>query len=276
MKKRILLTGSRGFIGRYLFARLISLGFDIVLVLKNTDDNIYEYEKKVFKILWTNNIFKESVQWWEESCFNVDIVINLAWYTNHKDYIFSINNYECMNGSLLMVQGAIKAGVKTILGIGTCLEYDFNSNSPASNTHKLLPKTIYGFAKMSTYLMTEQLIKGHSIKFIWCRPFFLFGEGESEGKLSSLIKSSAVNGNDIFLENAWAVRDFIEINDAVEIIIESIIEDNSKVVNICSGKPVTILNFSLKLLNQFGGKESQIKIKRKPHKQQRIENKWIK
>lgn len=261
MKKKILLTGASGFIGKHLLHRLEVLGYDITLVLRNTVDNKNKFENQGHRIVWTENVFNEKVEWWADACSKIDMVMNLAWYTNHSDYLISDKNIECMNGSIRMVEGAISAGIQTIIGVGTCLEYEMTSNSPVDISQRLCPKTIYGFAKMATFLTTQQLLRDIPINFIWFRPFFLYGDGENDNKLSALIKSSVKKGKSFSLENAYAVRDFIEINEAADIILNSIISGKSEVINLCTGKPTTVHEFALQITHEIGGDDSLIRIK---------------
>ena len=92
-RKKILLTGVTGFVGQEVIKYLINKNYNIYIVVRNKSKLSKEIKKKCIKIYETKNFFLESKSWYKKICKDIDIIINLAWYVNNKDYLTSIKNF---------------------------------------------------------------------------------------------------------------------------------------------------------------------------------------
>ena len=76
------------------------------LVLRPKKGNFNKKSKNIKSIIFSENIFKESSDWWANQCANIDIFINLAWYAEPGKYLDSSLNKECHEGAINMAIGA--------------------------------------------------------------------------------------------------------------------------------------------------------------------------
>ena len=118
-KKKILITGSNGFIGKNLKNELKNR-YDIYGIGRK-DLN----EKNYFKINLKNK--KDIDKLFLENKF--DIVIHCAWYTKHSSYRNSKINFKYLEYSKYLLDTYIKNGGENFIGIGTCEEYKKKTNS---------------------------------------------------------------------------------------------------------------------------------------------------
>src|SRR5262249_10932532 len=132
-------------------------------------------------IVTTPDLFAESVGWWSKACAGVDTVIHAAWYAEPGHYLHSPKNADCLARTLAFAEGALKAGVRRFVGVGTCFEYDLSAGT-LSVSSPLKPLTPYAEAKVETFRTLTDLFRG-KISFAWCRLFYLYGEGEDVRRL---------------------------------------------------------------------------------------------
>ena len=244
----ILLTGASGFIGKNIQKYLIKKNIHYKIITskkinyKNTNQNcVYIYSK---------NLFKENDFWWSQSLKNVDLVIHLAWYANHKDYLYSKKNVECLKGSKRIAKIAAKNSVKKFVGIGSCIEYK-NTNRKLGVNSKLNDSTVYGRTKIQFYNFLNKNFKKQNMSFLWCRLFFVYGEDDYNSKIYNYSKEQIIKGNKIILKDNSKILDFIPVEVAAKKIVLASINKNTGVFNICSGKGQSIDAFILNIAKKL-------------------------
>ena len=84
-------------------------------------------------------------------CEGVDRIVHLAWIATPGVYLTAPENLDCLQGTLTMAKGAVRAGVKKFVGIGTCFEYDLCGGLLSTAT-PLNPTTPYAAAKAGAFL----------------------------------------------------------------------------------------------------------------------------
>ena len=127
MSKKFLLTGATGFVGRQILKNLLDKRYEVRVVVRKNKEIFFKDKNFKIEIITTNDLFQESVEWWEKQCKGIETIIHAAWYVEPGKYLKSLKNIDCLIGSLNLARGAIQAGVKRFVGIGTCFEYDLNN-----------------------------------------------------------------------------------------------------------------------------------------------------
>ena len=171
MRKKILVTGGSGFVGRQVVPLLVRRGANPVVVIRKGGQKTFASIEGC-EFLETEDLFSESVEWWVEKCSEIDMVIHLAWYAEPGRYIDSPINMDCFFGSINLAKGALKAGVRRFVGIGTCLEYDLSAGLVSIDT-PLKPLTPYAAAKAALFLALDNWLAPQNMDFVWCRLFYL-------------------------------------------------------------------------------------------------------
>lgn len=246
----VLLTGSTGFVGRQILKVLQEKGHQVRLIIRDDSQSRIANMKGVEHIVYTSNIFSESSSWWEGVCAGVDIVIHCAWYAEPGQYLQSDKNLECLVGTISLAKGAADAGVKRFVGIGTCFEYEMSCR-PLSVYDPLRPLSAYAAAKAATYLVLSQYFMQRSLNFIWCRLFYLFGEGEDPRRLIPYLHEQLSSGKVAELTSGDHVRDFINVADAAEKILEAAFSNMTGAINICSGEAISIRQLAEKIADKY-------------------------
>ena len=150
MTKIILITGSSGFVGTQVLQSLEKTGTAVRLVLRENTKLPVSFNANIESVIRTPDLFAESESWWTKACEGVDTILHIAWYTEPGKYQQSPKSIDCLNGTLVLASGCIKAGVRRFVGIGTCLEYDLTYARLSKDT-TLNPLTPYAVAKTTVY-----------------------------------------------------------------------------------------------------------------------------
>ncbi len=251
MINKVLVTGATGFVGRQVVRVLSATGVQLRLVVRKGTTAVADLPANGCEIITSENLFAESSQWWFEQCKSVDIVVHLAWYVEPGQYLQSSKNMDCLMGSLSLARGAVQAGVKRLIGVGSCLEYDLSAGVLGVDT-PLKPMTPYAGAKVALYFGLEHWLPSHSVEFAWCRLFYLYGEGEDPRRLVPYLRSRLEKGESVELSSGHQVRDFLDVVDAGRMIGDVVLSDQTGPVNICSGVPVTVRQLAEQIADEYG------------------------
>ena len=249
----ILVTGANGFVGRQVISNFKKKDLNIKLVLRQ-GTKINKLAKEVDEVIFTNDMFKESEDWWKKTSKNIDTVIHIAWYAEPGKYLTSELNNDCYQGTKNMARGCANAQVKRFVGIGTCFEYEIQS-VPVDIKTKLDPKTPYAKAKTDTYNFLTQFFQEKNIEFLWCRLFYLYGEGEDERRLVPYLRKNLSEGKRVNLSSGKKVKDYMNVQDAGREIVDLSLSKFTGPCNICSGEAITIRSFSEKIADEYGKKD---------------------
>ena len=253
---RILLTGASGFVGRQVLKALSAQPCELHLVLRERagpwPDDIAALDAK---ITTSPDLFAETAHWWADTCQGVDLLIHLAWYAEPGKYQLSPKNLDCLSGTLAMAQGAVQAGVKRFVGIGTCAEYDLSAGFMSVQSTPLKPSTPYAAAKAAAYLALSQTLAQQGLSFAWARLFYLHGEGEDSRRLVAYVRSKLAVGEVAELSGGTQIRDFLDVREAARQIVDLAFSERQGAFNVCSGVPVTVRQLAESIADEYGQRD---------------------
>lgn len=286
ISKKILVTGSAGFVGYHCSVSLLNKGYSVTGVdnlnsyygkkLKN--DRLKKLEKfsdfKFVKLNLEDKAMVEDV--FKEQKF--DYVINLAAQAGVR---YSIENPQAymdsnMQGFLNILEACRKYPVEHLIYASSSSVYGGNKVAPFSTNHNVdHPVSLYAATKKSNELMAHTYSHLYGIPTTGLRFFTVYGPwGRPDMAYFSFTKD-IIEGNPIKVFNHGKMeRDFTYIDDIVEGIIKLIpsapkanpewdeaVDSTSesfapyKIYNIGNNKPVTLMQF-INTLEQKIGKEA--------------------
>jgi len=251
MTRIILLTGATGFVGHQVLCMLAGQQVQVRVVVREGSQDKLAKGVTLEQVITTQDLFAEPADWWVNACSGVDIVIHTAWYAEPGKYLQSSKNIDCLVGSLNMAKGALQAGVRRFIGVGTCFEYDLTAGFLSVET-PLKPLTPYAAAKAATFTALSQWLPSQSIEFLWCRLFYLYGEREDPRRLVPYLRSRLAEGKPAELTSGNQIRDFIDVTEAARMIVEEALGNQQGAINICSGVPVTVRQLAEKIADEYG------------------------
>jgi len=247
----VLLTGATGFVGRQVLRALGERGARVRVVVRRGKEIA---SPALESTVTSADIFGESAGWWANACRGIDCVIHAAWYAEPGRYLQSPKNGECLAGTLRLAEGAIAAGVRRFVGIGTCFEYDLGAGRLTVAT-PLKPTTPYAQAKADAFTALAQMLPPHGVSFAWCRLFYLHGEGEDARRLVPYLRARLAAGEPAELSSGTQVRDFLDVREAGRMIAEAALGAREGPINICSGVPITVRALAERIADEYGRRD---------------------
>lgn len=169
-----------------------------------------------------------------------DVLIHLAW--GGLPNYHSLHHLEQeLPAQYNFLNELIRDGLSALVVSGTCFEYGMQSGRIQEEMEPR-PNNAYGSAKNSLRQQLEHLKTTHPFALTWARLFYLFGEGQAPTSLLSQLKISVERGDKTFnMSGGKQVRDYLQVTKVAKyIVMMAISRLDIGVVNICSGKPITI------------------------------------
>ncbi len=213
MKKKILITGSTGFIGSNI----------IKLLLK---ENVYIYDilrsknKKKIKLKNLNKnknyspIFYKKFNELEEKLkkIKIDIVINCATYYTKKNDIENIENLVKTNIIFCsIILEILKKKIKKFINFGSMMEYSQGNYFSPENFYAI---TKYSFQKIEEFYK----LNNKNIKFYDLKLYETYGDNDERSKIiPALIKNYSQNKN-VKIVSKNLEMNFVHIESLMQVI----------------------------------------------------------
>jgi nucleoside-diphosphate-sugar epimerase len=256
MSKAVLITGASGFIGSYVLKEFLRRGVVCDVTVRNASevDKLKRQFGNVRRVHQIDDLFTAKQSDLAKLCENVDTVLHLAWYVKHEDYKTSDKNIDCLLGTIKLAFVVARSSVTKFVGIGSCLEYAPSTSNLAANS-PLLASNLYSLCKIQTSASISEIFAHFATKFAWLRLFYLFGDGESDGRLVPTIHKQLSRGQQLDILSPDTVIDMMHVESAAFAIADLVLGSGTGTVNICSGKGVKIKDIALEIASQYERKD---------------------
>lgn len=256
MTRSVLLTGATGFVGRQVLRALTERGVAVRVVVRASSEIPAADAARVERVVRTDDLFAERAEWWADVSASVDTIVHAAWYAEPGKYVNASQNMECLAGTLELARGAVRAGVRHVVGVGTCAEYDLSSgDGTLSVSSPLGPMSPYAAAKAATYFALVRWLPLHDVRFAWCRLFYLYGEGEDARRLVPYLRERLAAGQEAELTAGTQLRDYLDVRDAGRMIADVALGDAHGAVNVCSGVATTVRELAERIADEYGRRD---------------------
>lgn len=224
MRKKVLVTGATGFIGRNIIP-ILAKNFDILAPRRNELNLI---DKKSVEAYFTNNTF--------------DIVIHCASANPGKNCLDKQENMESDIISAFDNLAMFAERVEKVICLGSGAEYDKNYDIKMITEEEIgrsIPDTAYGRAK---YIINEKVRKSKNIYNL--RIFGCYGPTDAKTKfIRDAIDCCLENKAITIRQNCYF--DYMYVEDLAEI-MKWFIENTPKYkdYNVVTGKPIDLLSIA--------------------------------
>jgi len=233
--KKILITGSTGFIGSSLIKFFLSKKYDVfALSRKNNKSTSIKYIKaNIFNHKKINNIFKK---------VKPDYLIHLAWEANPKKYQNSKSNFKWLHSSLNLYLNFCKYGGSKALITGSCAEYDFSKYFLNEDFLKKKNYTHYSLCKETFLNHVSKISKNFDTKFIWARLFWIYGEKQKKGRLIPDLINAAKNKKKILIRNPNFFINLLNVYDVSVALFKTFESTTTGIINIADKKNIKVID----------------------------------
>ena len=251
MSKSLLILGGTGFIGNHVARRAIKEKYETFVLSRNIpkiDERI-----KGCKYLQCDLTNPDNMKIIKNYKFNY--VINLSGDILHNDFrnggksVIDIHLNALINLLSIMPRDNLLGFVQ----IGSSDEYG-DSPAPQVENQKEKPFSSYSYAKFAATNFIQYLSRAECFPGKILRPFLIYGPGQDENRLIPYVIKKALNNEIVQISSGNQLRDFLYIQDAVDVIFLALVNDklNGKIINIGSGNPVKVKYIVKKIIANIG------------------------
>jgi dTDP-6-deoxy-L-talose 4-dehydrogenase (NAD+) len=246
-KTSVIVTGATGFVGRYVVRCLVDRGYNVIAIGRNLEKaksfDWFESVKFICLDYHRQNLELDSYQ--------KTSLVHLGW--DGLPYYKSLFHFEeNLPKNYEFIKDLISKGVEAALIVGTCFEYGM-INGEISSDHPTSPSNSYAFAKDCLRKQLEFLKQQSDFSMKWARLFYVYGEGQSERSILSMLDKAIADGDEFFNMSAGEqLRDYLPVEKVAQKLVEIYECDIEGNFNVCSGEPVSMRRLVEKHIRNCG------------------------
>jgi NAD dependent epimerase/dehydratase len=261
--KKVLVTGASGFIGSHLAEELVTLGARVRAFIHYNSRNSYGNLEFLTKAMLSEIEIHSgdvtdpySVSKAVEGC---EVVFHLAALIAIPYSYRAPSSYVATNvsGTLNVMQACLSHGVRKVIHTSTSETYGTAIYTPIDEKHPLQGQSPYSASKIGADKIAESFHCSFNLPVATIRPFNTYGPRQSARAVIPTIASQALASDTVRLGSLDPVRDFNYVKDTVAgfILVAGSDASVGQVINVGSGREITIGELAKKIVGIIGGKK---------------------
>jgi nucleoside-diphosphate-sugar epimerase len=225
------LTGSTGFLGRWVRRRFAEAGLPLVAATRSAggEPDLHPVDLRRPESLVPPDRAGEDFT-----------LIHLAWTTDPRaGWSTHTEQVWCLARLLEYWSGR---GLRRLVVAGSAAEYGGAAGRLRETDPPRPPLSPYGWGKQAAATLTEAWVERTRIPVLWLRPFIVYGPGQQGDMLVPYALRQALAGLPGQFSDGRQVRDFVHVADVAEAILQACLcpADGFAAVNIGTGEGVTV------------------------------------
>lgn len=245
-KKKVLVTGANGYIGRHVVSALLELGHE-VLASDFSYEGVDERAKRMEASLFSGDA--DIYEQFEKP----DVCIHMAW---RNGFVHNADTHIAdLPDHYLFIKNMIAGGLPQLSVMGTMHEIGYWEGAITEDT-PANPTSLYGIAKNALRQMTFLTASGTDTKIHWLRAYYILGDDKKSSSLFAKIVGWEEEGKETFPFNSGKNKyDFIGVDElAMQIAKASTQEEICGVINCCTGEPLSLAEKVNQFIEEHGFK----------------------
>lgn len=253
---KLVLTGASGFLGAPL-SRCLGQDYDVIEVRRlvpqaSSANQIVEWD--LLKDRHYDDLFART---------NATTLVHGAWSMSANDYNLP-TNFDWVEASLGIVRSFVENGGTTVVGIGSCVQYDWGDGVCVEGVcvEDSTPRS-----HANTYAVCKNIVEDyvtafcghHGIRCLWLRPFFMYGPAEDPSRLVADIATSVLRGDVATIRNGGLDRDYLHVEDVAGLIRALIRSDAHGICNAGAGEVVSLGEIG-RTIARLSGREDLLRV----------------
>lgn len=234
---RALITGAGGFIGSALARTLVQKGHEVMGVVR-TPLNTQGFRTVQADVSDMSAMLRIGADWKPEWVFHLAASNIQSGVTADAETLIRTN----VQGTEAVLSMAEAAGVTAFVHVGSFLEYG-PKGIPLREDMLCEPPEIYSITKLAGTLLAQTAAVTRNVPSVAFRLFTPYGPGIQKGRLVRQVLTNALKHEPLILTRPTVSRDFIYIDDIVDILILAAETANAhagQIYNLGSGQKTTL------------------------------------
>jgi len=241
-KRTFLVTGGAGFIGSHIVDKLLDIGHSVVIVdnlstgkKKNINSKSIFYKLDICNKRTLESVFKRH---------RIDYVIHQAAKINsginHENAILDVNT--SVLGTLNLLDFSVKYKIKKLIYASSVSVYGEPKKIPVAERDQLLPIYSYGVAKKCAEEYVRYYSHNHGLNYTILRYSNVYGPRQpifGEVGVIAIYTDLTLKGKPLIIYgDGTHLRDYIYVDDAVNLTYKALTSADQGLINIACGKGV--------------------------------------
>jgi nucleoside-diphosphate-sugar epimerase len=259
-RKRVLVTGAAGFIGRWSVPPLIAAGYEVHAVLTRAGGREVPAQLRGAEMHCADLLNAQAVASLMRAVEPTHL-LHFAWIATPGVYWTSPENRRWLAASQEILECFhVHGGIRAVMA-GSCAEYDWSRAGVCDERTSPLvdaggaPATLYAECKLALQKALERFGGAHDVSTAWGRIFFQYGPDEHPDRLVASVIANLLSGREALCSHGRQVRSFLHVADvgsAFAALLDSPVEGP---VNIGSADRMTIAELVGEIALQVGRPE---------------------
>ena len=259
--KRVLVTGSGGFIGSHLVERLVALEARVRALVRYNSRNdwglleLLPQESKARIEVVAGDLTDPFSTW--RALQDCDVVFHLAALIGIPYSYVAPAHYVQVNcgGTLNLLEAARQQGVECFVHTSTSETYGTAQYTPIDESHPLTGQSPYAASKIGADKLAESYYLSFQLPVVTVRPFNTFGPRQSARAIIPTIITQALTGESVSLGSLEPRRDLTYVTDTVEGFLKAAAAAPARgqVINLGTGQSISMGELAEMILKLIGG-----------------------
>ena len=247
--KRVLITGGNGYLGGKLAKELFTKGALVISI--DIQSNSLCKDVEYFKVDLTDfNQLNDVVH-----KVAPDLIYHLAATLDRtRDFVLTNKIFQVnVNGTINLLNALKNVNYERLIFTSTSEVYGGSKiKAPFKEDDEFTPASPYSLSKYSAEMAIKTFSDIYHKDFIILRLFNFYGEDMPKNFFIPQLIDRLKKNEDFDMTKGEQIRDFLHVNDVVKyLLLASESKSKKTVINICSGKGVTIKNMALEFKEKY-------------------------
>ena len=271
MKKRVLLTGVTGFIGRHLVRRMLDAGWEVAAIVRPTSDRTVlerEVRERMEFHVCEGGTLVDIVR--EAKPAVVCHLASLYLAAHESEDVAALVASNILFGTELL-EAMAKNEVRRFVHAGTSWQHYHGA--------RYSPVNLYAATKEAFEMMMRYYEETAGLHAVTLKLFDTYGEGDTRRKILALLQEAAATGEELALSPGEQKLDLVHVDDVADAFLlaaEYLANDRTDIRGeyaVSAGKALTLKEIAARV-EELLGKKIPVRWGARPYREREVMEPW--